>query len=65
MTQPDIQPISYPPSAILTPEQVAAWLQLSERVVADLGLPRLKLPGRSVRYSAGQVLAFLEGRDAA
>jgi hypothetical protein len=27
-------------------------------------LPRLNLPGKMVRYSAGQVLAYLEGKAA-
>jgi hypothetical protein len=63
--EPDIQPLSFPAEAILTTEQVAAWLQVSERTVASWPLPRLKLPGTTVRYSAGQVLAYLEGRQVA
>jgi hypothetical protein len=63
--QPDIAPLSYPPEAILTVEQLAAWLQVSERTVKAWPLPRLRLPGNTVRYSAGQVLAYLEGRTAA
>ena len=62
----DISPISYPPETILSPKQLADWLQISERTVRDWPLPRLRLPGNSavVRYSAGQVLAYLEGRAA-
>jgi hypothetical protein len=60
----DIQPLSYPPEAILTTEQVADWLQVSVRTVKSWPLPRLKLPGTTVRFSAGQVLAYLEGRAA-
>lgn len=60
----DITPLAYPPEAILTTEQVADWLQVSVRTVKAWPLPRLKLPGTTVRYSAGQVLAYLEGRAA-
>ena len=59
------RPISYPPEAILTTEQVAEWLQVSSRLVEDMGLPRLKMPSRFVRYSAGMVLRFLETGQAA
>lgn len=57
--------VAYDRTAILTTAQLAAWLQCSERLVEDMGIPRLKLPGRLVRYSAGQALDFLEGRLAA
>ena len=62
----DISPISYPPETILNPKQLAEWLQVSERTVRNWPLPRLQLPGNSqkVLYSAGQVLAYLEGRAA-
>ena len=60
--QEDPPPIAYPPGAILNPRQLAAWLQVSERAVEGWPLPRLRLPGKLVRYSAGQVLAYLEGR---
>lgn len=63
--KPDIQPIAYPPQTILTTEQVAGWLQVSVRTVKDWPLPRLRLPGSLVRYSAGEVLAYLEGRKSA
>ena len=61
----DISPLSYPPETILTTEQLAKWLQVSERTVKSWPLPRLKLPGSLVRYSAGEVLAYLEGRKSA
>jgi hypothetical protein len=58
-------PVAYPPEAILTQEQLSDWLQVSERTVkAWTFLPRLNLPGNTVRYSAGQVLAYLEGNAA-
>lgn len=58
------KPVAYPPETILTRKQLAEWLQVSEHTVKDWGLPRLKLPTGTVRYSAGQVLAYLEGRAA-
>lgn len=61
----NIEPLSYPATAILSYGQLAAWLQVSEETLKDWPLPRLRLPGRTVRFSAGQVLAYLEGRDAA
>lgn len=63
MTDIGPRPIAYPPETVLTVEQVAEWLQISKRTVMDLPLPRLST-GRLVRYSAGQVLAYLEGRTA-
>jgi hypothetical protein len=62
--KPDIGPVAYPAEAILTVEQVSKWLQVSERTVKSWPLPRLRLPGNTVRFSAGQVLAYLEGRAA-
>lgn len=56
------RPLSYPPEAILTTDQVAEWLQCGVSTVEALGLPRLRLPSRTVRYAAGEVLAYLEGR---
>lgn len=60
----DITPLAYPPETILTTEQLAEWLQISPRTVESWPLPRLRLPGTTVRYSAGMVLAYLEGRAA-
>lgn len=61
----DITPVAYPPEAILTVEQLAEWLQVSPRTIKSWPIPRLRLPGSTVRYSAGMVLAYLEGRSAA
>lgn len=61
----DLRPVAYPPEAILTTEQMAEWLQVSPRLVEAMHLPKLLLPGsRMVRYSAGQVLQFLESGNA-
>ena len=56
-------PLTYGPGTILTQKDLARWLQVSDRTVRDLLLPRLRLPNHLPRYSAGQVLAYLEGRD--
>jgi hypothetical protein len=61
----DLGPVAYPPEAILTVKQLALWLQVSPRTVKSWPLPRLRLPGNTVRFSAGEVLAYLEGRTAA
>lgn len=57
----DDAPVSYPPEAILTTAQVAGWLRVSEDAVEKMQLPRLGGFARLVRYSAGMVLAYLEG----
>lgn len=60
--QTEPTPVAYPPETILTIEQVARWLQCSVSTVELLELPRLRIPGRVVRFAAGEVLAYLEGR---
>lgn len=56
-------PIAYDDNTILTTKQIASWIQVSEHTVKMWPLPRLKLPGSTVRFSARQVIAYLEGRD--
>lgn len=58
-------PLAYPAETILTALEVAEWIGISEKTVLAMPLPRLRLGGKLVRYSAGQVLAYLEGRSAA
>ena len=53
--------LAYPPTAILTVEEVAAWLGVAPRTIHDWNLPRLRYPTKEKRFSAGQVLRFLEG----
>ena len=48
------------PNAILTPEQVATWLQISPRSVRRLALPCLHLGHRTKRYKAADVLQWLD-----
>jgi len=57
----DSTPLCYPAETILTPEELAEWLRISPHTVKDWPLPRLNTPGKP-RYSAGMVLAYLEGR---
>ena len=51
-----------PPTAILTKEQVAAWLQIGVNTVDELGLPTIMLTERNLRYSVRQVLEYVEGQ---
>lgn len=60
--KPDIEPKAYPAETILDQEQVAEWLGVSPLTVKGWPIPRLNMPGAKVRYSAGMVLAYLEGR---
>lgn len=47
------------PDAVLTPQQVAAWLQISVKTLATLPIPSKKLGHRTRRYLARDVLAYL------
>ena len=51
---------AYPPEAILTPDQVAEWLQVSRRTVQRLPLPAVTMGHRTVRYLAKEILEYLE-----
>jgi hypothetical protein len=52
------------PDAVLTRDQVAAWLQLKDpRQVTALGIPELCLGRKTKRYLAKHVLAYLESRQ--
>ncbi len=48
------------PDAILTRDEVAAWLQLKPRQVERLGVPCLDLGRKTKRYLAKDVLAWLD-----
>lgn len=54
--------VAYPREAVLTPEEVADWLQVSVRLVMLWPLKRLQLGERTTRFKAGDVYDFLEGR---
>ena len=55
--------LSYPDNAILTQEELARWIGVSPRTVQDWPIPRLRYPTSHPRYSARQVLAWLEGTN--
>ena len=52
--------ITYPPNAVLTTGQVAAWLQVHPRQLPRLRVPRLKLGRKTVRYLAKNVQAWID-----
>ncbi len=49
-----------PPDAVLTTDQVAAWLQVRPRQLERLGVPRLDLGRKTKRYLARDVLAWIQ-----
>ena len=59
MNQPPIPPA---PDAVLTTDQVAAWLQIKPRAVERLGIPAIKMGHRTVRYKAAAVSAWLDSK---
>ncbi len=61
---PDTAPPTYPPTAVLTTAQVAAWLQVHPRQIARMGVPPLKLGHKTVRYRVRDVQAWLDRQAA-
>ena len=53
-------PRSYPPEAILTPAQAAAWLGVSVKTLETLPIRRRKVGHRTVRYLGRWILEFME-----
>ena len=53
-------PIAYPRDAILTQEQVAAWLGISTRTLRKLPIRRWTSSRRLVRYLGRHVLQYVE-----
>jgi len=51
-----------PLGAVLTREQVAAWLQVRPRQLDRLGIPCLDLGHKTKRYLAADVLAWLQAQ---
>jgi hypothetical protein len=49
-------------NAVMTREQVAAWLQVRPRQVERLGVPCLDLGRKTKRYFAREVLAWIQER---
>lgn len=60
----DGTPVAYPREAILTTEEVAAWLRVSPRKLEGMDVPCSFLGARTRRYVAGTVLDWLERRVA-
>ena len=56
--------LTFPPApdAILTRDEVAAWLKIRPRQVERMGVPCLDLGRKTKRYRAGDVLEYLEER---
>ena len=63
MTAPITLAKAYPPETILTPEQVADWLQVSKRTLQRLSMPSITIGHRTVRYLAKDVIDYLERRS--
>jgi hypothetical protein len=62
MSDEKAKPLCYDDNTVLNQKQLAEYLQISDRTVRDLGLPRLKLPDMTPRYVVGDVLAYLTGK---
>lgn len=56
---------SYPPDALLTQEEVADWLGVSERQVRRYPLKRVPLGPKTPRYFASAVYEYLRAREQA
>ena len=51
---------AYPPEAVLTGDQVAAWLQISTKTLESLAIKSAKIGHRTRRYLARHVIEYLE-----
>lgn len=47
---------------LLTPEEVASWLQVTPKQVLRLPMPRRKLGRRTVRYDRADVQGWLDAQ---
>jgi hypothetical protein len=56
---------AYPPTAILTVDEVAEWLGVGIRLVERLDIPSFSLGERTRRYMARDVIEFCDARKAA
>ena len=50
------------PNAVLTRDEVAAWLKVKPRQVERLGVPCIDLGRKTKRYFAKDVLAWLQAK---
>jgi hypothetical protein len=60
-----VTPVAPAAEAVLTRDQVCAWLQISERQFYRLNLPAIRVGKRGVRYHVGTVLEHLKRRQVA
>ena len=51
-----------PREALLTADEVGEWLKVARRQVQRLGIPRIDLGKKTLRYQVKDVLAWLETR---
>jgi hypothetical protein len=58
-------PLPPAPDAVLTTDDVAAWLQIKPRAVQRLGIPAIKMGHKTVRYRAATVLKWLDSKQRA
>ena len=55
-------PLPPAPDAVLTRDEVAAWLKLRPRQIERLGVPCIDLGRKTKRYLGQDVLAWLEAK---
>ena len=60
--RPDLVGDGFDPEPLLTAEQVADLLRLPVKSVYDLGIPRIRLGKRRVRWRPADVSAFVNRR---
>jgi hypothetical protein len=65
VSEKEVGPFCYGDNTVLSQKQLADYLQISDRTVRDLGIPRLNLPDKTPRYVVGTVLAYLTGKRGA
>lgn len=54
-----MSPLPPAPDAVLTRDEVAAWLKVRPRQLERMGVPALRLGPKTVRYLAADVSAWL------
>ncbi len=60
-----MEPATAPMDAILTRDEVAAWLRVKPRQVERLAVPCLNLGVKTKRYRRSDVEAWLQGKRTA
>jgi len=54
----------YPPDALLTPDEVCEWLDITENTLRQLGIRRVVVTKRNILYFAEDVYDWLKDRAA-